>query len=1295
MASKAEILKAWEESGKSNLPERLHPSMNESSTILSLILPFPITLPWPSWDILDWWYFDRLGMKAYLAEFAGIYYDENTTEPPSITRAVYVENAVNSFNEQRLLGHETTGGGAGAVFIFYFHLNAVMKEDSGGTRATTFKAAAGEPPASQSSSVKTMLTRYHEVLENNLVEGTWLDSADDARLDNALRGKAALSEDYAQRLEITAGEPSDIPEEGETRFEEGDLIQYAQCALMYDFVRSDGLQDNYMRAVKDRLKSNNSEEKTHMPWNGRIVPLWVNEPEKFINYCNFSTDYGELFKNLSMIDKNFSMDSKTVRSSTDYGKLGLSAKLRFIYKGIITNDDGTEEETLVDLDLKLNSENAKTVNFMMYKLASAVVSAANTSGEAEASRDTFVRKQSGGIFQTYDDAKGYTPEGLTARKATDATPPAGYVSPGNSFISLTNINVKFDGTNPSTARKDVEVELEWELDSFYTLMFENLTKLKEKITLADLVSLPLTNKRVNGSDLGSYLKSQYSPNYNRLQLIITSSTITETDKKDVEVTKQEYDVNARKTNQQTKVRDEDFVDAEGEKTTTTIMEKRDEKYFETTTKTEIKPANDLIIDLAIIDHSLERDSGTGFLTFKLNYRGYFDSMLSAPACDALADAEINRRRQKRDGLLRSAVERKCSRDEIRRLMQINNNIAQQEKKKSLQSILKRLAAKKRMYKTFIPKQWINHFVSKGHFPPKPKDFDKLVKFPWMMFWGGPSDEDIETIVAGGGAPAQADAKAVEDNEASTEGQFLTYCFFLGDLLDVIGDGLYKDKTNQHLSQYKEMNLKFMATTFSIANLTEGSKTEDDRIKHILAVPIELDFFIRWFNETVINKDLIYYPIATMIKDLIERVISSLLHETCFSSPEDLPPLFRVMYMSDCRPNEGEIGSIYERWQMAQMDEGGEGFGKKYGKGSAAASEKTYYLDVEKWVGQHQDQPFFFQDHNVATKDRENYCIIYCMRPMILNRAFKYNIENDEDSFKKYVPVLNYGMQKTDANYLSDVKFSKTNTPGLRESRYFSAINGSLSLMSNVYDLSFSFVKRAGNTLFFPGQIFDFRLLDFGLGSPHDPGSHAFHLGFGGYHIVKSVTYNLTQLSTDYVISVESKFLDTKASKQFSRVNEAGEKKVEENPNQALCDLILDRAEKILHAELAGTDMGEVYAAADIAAAVVEQANAEGEFPEEREDESDPAEVEKLVQIALERTDLDQLAVAWDILDGGGSWSTYQHGKFECKAFSVDIDSDGSYEIVKGADGSPDFVEILKNDGDVAQYIWDGINLTGV
>ena len=124
-------------------------------------------------------------------------------------------------------------------------------------------------------------------------------------------------------------------------------------------------------------------------------------------------------------------------------------------------------------------------------------------------------------------------------------------------------------------------------------------------------------------------------------------------------------------------------------------------------------------------------------------------------------------------------------------------------------------------------------------------------------------------------------------------------------------------------------------------------------------------------------------------------------------------------------------------------------------------------------------------------------------------------------------------------------------------------------------------------------------------------------------------------------------------------------------------------------------MGEVYAAADIAAAVVEQANAEGEFPEEREDESDPAEVEKLVQIALERTDLDQLAVAWDILDGGGSWSTYQHGKFECKAFSVDIDSDGSYEIVKGADGSPDFVEILKNDGDVAQYIWDGINLTGV
>ena len=1197
--------------------------------------------------IMEYWLSTVNLYPDTLEEFAGIYYDKNKKDDPGFTKAEFISYSLQSFSDQRALGGENYGGGAGAFFRFFIALNAMIV--AGASYGTTIQAQMEQEAQGEFGFGLKRL--FLEILEENLIEDTYTGSYDETQpgsgdLQRALEGKAALDADFLDKIKSSNGSVSggSADDQEESKVEEGDLITYSQCALMYDFIRNDNLQSRYVESVLNRKIANTEQFRQDHVYSGRVIPLWVNYPEKFINYCNFAQDYGDFFKNLSFPDgENFSTESKTEINSTDYANYKLTTELNFIYRDIKKNAAGVESETLIDLPIRLNSKQGETIDFMMLNLASEVVKRAGTSSD----KDTYVRTQTGGIFETYKDAENYASSTKTITDVTTADAPAGdSLRPGSTFIACENINIKFDGTNPSTARKDVEVEITWNLDSYWTFINENIAKPQTgdnvAITLADLISLPITNKKVSGQDVGSYLKSQYSPNYNRLQVILKSNSRVQLGEEVwKEISKTEYNKINISTQKKTSIDDEQHARASETRKVTTSSETKKEsgKYYKKEKVSISRPANDLVIDLAIVDHTLERESATGFLTLKLSYRGYFDSMLSAPSCDSLADSDIYNRRVKRDKLLREAVNQKCSREEIKRLMQINNNIAQQEKKRSLKSILKRLTREGRIYHAEIPTKWVVRYINDGAFPTlESNDWQRsIVDFNRMFGLSANTDEQIDNLIEGQGTIQSQEDQAVEDGDdgsdvvTNNEQGFKTWAFFLGDLLEVIGDGLYENHSSEHRGAFRNMNMKFMATTFSIDNLTNNI-AEDDRIKHILAVPIGLEFFVQWFNENVVNKDLIYYPMGTMIKDLVERTISSLLYETCFSDVTDTPPLFRLMYMTDCR-----TGGDLRSYSSAHSDIQATGHiltARTIPNGPNDLWGKDgFYLDVEKWLSWETGEeagrstarsgcrPFFYQNSKIPTSERENYCVIYCMQPMILNRKTKYDIKSDKDSFDKFVPVINYGSRNTSANYLSDVKFSKTNTPGLRESRYFSSMNGSLSLLSNVYDLSFRFSKRAGNTVFFPGQLIDFRLLDYGLGSPHEPGSKAFHLGLGGYHIVKSVSYDLNPgIEGDFAINVEAKFLDTKASKQFSRVDDEGELKVTENPRQAECDLLLDRAERILQGELSNLNTDGVYnSLGDTLEAMPDPPPPPPEEDREEEEieESDPVEIvalELLTQI---------------------------------------------------------------------------------
>ena len=134
----------------------------------------------------------------------------------------------------------------------------------------------------------------------------------------------------------------------------------------------------------------------------------------------------------------------------------------------------------------------------------------------------------------------------------------------------------------------------------------------------------------------------------------------------------------------------------------------------------------------------------------------------------------------------------------------------------------------------------------------------------------------------------------------------------------------------------------------------------------------------------------------------------------------------------------------------------------------------------------------------------------------------------------YVPTLKFGINTTDS-FVNKIEFSKTNSPGLKEARYFNE-RGDLSILSNVYDLKITLKAAGATTSIYPGHILNVILTDFPLGQrdPHKINTLANNLGFGGYYIVKKVSYNLPTQSSNYTVTYDTKWVGTDASIKFRK-----------------------------------------------------------------------------------------------------------------------------------------------------------------
>lgn len=831
-----------------------------------------------------------------------------------------------------------------------------------------------------------------------------------------------------------------------------DLINYRQCALVTELIHNpNGNFGNYWNSSK----FNTSPLSGNTGQTNRIYPVTPSFP---------SMDLSNLINVSSKAKDSF----KTYGEATEENK---SSTLDKKFYWVFDKDDGS----LGEKELRLNKSEKSYENNVKYSLYSNILMYKDFPKEAQIKKISKALGRSvdaSGLSNVYQDIEARFEELKTSytKDAYKTEEDAGY-------YYLESTEIKFDGTNPSTARKDVQVSIKLFLSSISVLQEEiaevdistkNQTNVestnKVKIKLHDLITLPVTNRIAKGPM--AWAKNQYNPEYSRLRLKVFSD---------------------QKTN------------------------------------------SDLIIDLTTIDHQIQRDSVTGHTNLTINYRGFFETMMDMPFNDVLASDDVLQKRAEISSESMTTIRNSgCDSTVIANATKLEQEIYKANANQlTAGSMLSRLAKEQLIYYYSVSEETLLANSSNG-------TLDSF--YNYVTDYGKTDTESVDNALT-----AITEIKKEDKNlPEKAKNKF----FFLGDLMHIVSNCIYDDSSSELKMKdiVKSLNLRFLVGNIQVPNPKDPSQKNTI---NPLCIPIDLLFFVEWFNSTIVNKGISTYPIGVFIRDLIDRLVNNIIYDVCFSTmpPGESPPVVRTQYASDFRNPQ--------KWFVK--------------------NEFGWFDPKNPFNDQSESDPLFFRDANVEIPEPNNYIILYQQFP-----AFSLtDVRNGSSNFMKdsrYVPTIFYGNKNKNYNFLSSVSFSKTNSQFLREARYFNSNYGNLSLLSNVYDLNFTFNRRMSNTYLYPGVILNFILLDwkfdgmtespydsidhnnfensfhkFNENNPHDKTALAHILGFGGYYIIKSVTYKLYQVNTDWEISVETKFLGTDANPPAHRDNE-DIKQIEYNKN---------------------------------------------------------------------------------------------------------------------------------------------------
>jgi len=590
------------------------------------------------------------------------------------------------------------------------------------------------------------------------------------------------------------------------------------------------------------------------------------------------------------------------------------------------------------------------------------------------------------------------------------------------------LNIKYEGTNPATYRNDVAVEFKITAPSIesFTKTWEYVD-IAKKFNLFDLILFPYYETDSEG--YGRIFKSQFSPNYNRIRLYLGSSPSG-----------------------------------------------RLKKEFK-----EFYNKNSTVLDLTPYEHDFKREAEGQQYSLTVKYRGYVQSLLTTPELDALSSPDIKAKRKRRDDALKQAAATGCGLEEMRRISELLLQMAENDPKTITEEFVSMFNGRnieealtgESAYPGFgfwsIPASELDSTIGGGD----EINFEALYNAIRTNTGASlpPPNESTVTPTALGTGPIPPPSPSISGNSSPVLPDINELSFFyLADLLDVIlqNTQIYKNKSllyDETSNEFYNQNLRFIMGSF------EDPKTKQHiNLGH---VPISFQFFKEWYQETVLDKELFLYPALSMIRDLVERVVTNLLSEVCYQVDESNRNLVRVAFFTGAGGTKEKDDKVFQFWKTGYKDVLG----------------TDVYIN-EQSAGLPLISPSF--DKTVA--EHINYCVIYVTGPQ---SGFNNSTLSNTPHF--YLD---------NSNYLgpSSFSFERTTEPYQREARYFRNSTSGITQLAGVYSTTLDLAIPMYTV--YPSTFYKLTLGKASYNIPDTNIDLFTELGINGYYAIKSVNITL-------------------------------------------------------------------------------------------------------------------------------------------------------------------------------------------
>lgn len=660
-------------------------------------------------------------------------------------------------------------------------------------------------------------------------------------------------------------------------------------------------------------------------------------------------------------------------------------------------------------------------------------------------------------------------------------------------VGLKSFTLDFNGTNPAEARNDVKGSMTLFFQSFADFVRERVDNNGNKFSFVDLIVQPAPDddngKTVQG--VARHSNRQYDASFYRIMVEIGYN---------VPEKLEGYDGGLTKVQNAIKNMNKSFY-------------------------------------LCMIDHSFNiKNDGT--VEVSLTYRAYIETALKSLRFDALTTPELAKQREDNETKMAEMTEAGCTDQQLEDLKVLISALEEQIVKNSLNSIMKRLHKRGRIFTCEIDPNDRRQFLTNGF-------FRKCDIISGVRLDEGASGETGDLgIVLNTRLP---DKSTGFDFNDSDKNDTLVQFFFFGDLLYTILDALYIEEGKKLARGLKNTMIVLGSFYFKVF---QREQVIGETSFNISQIPISVEFFSRWFVDNVINQKSTRrsFPILNFIRSLTNALTSNALLESCVNREVDDRLMFQTSQISSYSATGTDVvGSLISNLPgMAILN--------------------TDYWRIMKFLP--------LEGSPQGDSKIENF--------------FHYIVLNANGSTKSHKGTGNYNEDigsgvfhmeiGSNRGMVKNISFSKTDLQFVREARFMrNGIDG-LQQLSSVYSVS---IDMFGNTLFYPGMDLWLNPYGFGgtaLGNPRDgkdgKRSLANTLGLGGYHTITGVSTNLTPQAFSTSIKAQHYYSgDKKPINPVGKLSNPKDKSIEETTGEPSEDVKKFCDSEIVRIQNLGRDGG--------------------------------------------------------------------------------------------------------------------------